>query len=122
MYIKRMEILDRHMPNEHDRVAIDVTVPLYTIHNDEFYEFLKKFPKIERDEYGDEYKTSISDALTEFILLKTNEDEILDFVVGKGNSKTGYKLVLDDHYFKNVKESRQLVFTFSWFIQSEAPF
>lgn len=128
MRITRMEVIKREKPFDAqyntDIVEIDVSVALYTLLVEDFYEFLKKFPKTLKDDYGDEYKTSINEALQEFVLLKQNEQDILEFYCGKGNDTKYYKLeYAHEAYLKGTPTNdREVTFTYRWYVNTEAPF
>lgn len=128
MRITRMEVIKREKPFDAqyntDLVEIDVAVPLYTILVDDFYEFLKKFPKTLKDDYGDEYKTSVNEALQEYVLLKQDEEQILEFYCGKDNDIKYHKLEYAHETFLKgtYHNDREVTFTYRWYVNTEAPF
>lgn len=105
-----------------DTVEMDVAVPLYTILTDELKEFMEDYPETLHDEDGDEYKTSLGEVLNDYILKQLDEEEVIQFYVGKGGDTKYYKLHFSHSNYRTVENAHKLVFSYCWWVDTEAPF
>lgn len=104
---------------EPDSVAIEIQVPLYTIKVQDFYEFMKKYPKSEDNPYSeDKLPTNMMDCLSDYLQTLVDEDKLKEFF---GGQYTAPEYISLKSWTSRLQESN-LNGEFKYAVEQEGPF
>lgn len=125
MYINKLErrVVDGMSKLEYeekDSVEIEIEVPLYTIKVQDFYEFMKKYPKTEDNEYSGDGKipTNMGDCISDYLRTLVDPQQLKSFFAGDFMS-TDY---LSLHPWRTNLHQKNFSVEFKYQVESEAPF